>query len=80
MIIYAVAKPFNFIHKLWIRNLGIKIEIKNKGKDKGNEGYTQGKKAENIFPAALNEDEKNGSRKREKSYETQYCKIHFLKQ
>jgi hypothetical protein len=34
-----------FLHKLWIWNLIVKIEIESKRKNKGNKGYGQRKKA-----------------------------------
>jgi hypothetical protein len=67
MIVDSIAKPVSFLHELRIGNLIIKIEIESKRKNKGKDGDAQGKKAEEVFPVAVNENEQNGSCKREES-------------
>jgi len=67
MILYAIADPGGFFHKLRVWGLCVKIEIKGERKNKGDKRYTKGKEAEKVVLVAVNKDKKKGTRKREKN-------------
>jgi hypothetical protein len=67
VIFDSIAEPVGFLHKLWIGNLIVKIEIETKRNNKGNNSYSQRNKAEKVFLVAVNKNEQNGSCKREES-------------